>query len=357
MASLAPAIAPAPYRRHRRRADRGDHQWVVANTAATLAELGDDAAADRWGPGVLVRLGSALARRQELTAARIELARALGALGGSAASADLGGGESAALQLVEVLAALGEFGEARQRALGLWEPGHHATTRAGAARLLASLHLAGGDVAGAHAWLDEAAARAAALGGELPLALVHADRAVVVTTDGRVAEGVAMATEALGRLSRITTSSRVAVWADAQASTTACAVALAAAAAGDLPSARALGTVAAERAVTDHRPLDAAWRQVLTSAVGRLEGRPQAAAVHVDAALVAFSAAGAEPGRAAAIREQALVAKAAGRHASAMALARDAGAAFHRLGMPLEAARADALAAALAMGNNGPHGS
>ncbi len=356
MASLVPTLAPAPYRRHRRHASRGDHVWVTAHTAATLAELGDAAAADRWGPGVLVRLGSALARRQELTAARTELTRALDALDGSLAASDLGGGEVAGLQLVEVLAALGEFGEARRRALALWDSRRHATTRAGAARLLASVHLAGGDLSGAHAWLDEAAARAAALGGDLPLALVHADRAVVVTTDGRVGEGVAMATEALERLSRVTASSRVAVWADAQASTTACAVALGAALAGDLGAAGTLGAVATERAVTDHRPLDAAWRHVLASALLRLSGEPVRAAAYADAATLAFGAAGAEPGRAAAVREQALVAMATGRHASAVALARDARAAFTRLGMPLEAGRTDAFAVAFAMGDNEPHG-
>jgi len=355
--SLAPAIAPAPYRRHRRHAERGDHVWVVANTATVLAELGDDAAADRWGPGVLVRLGSALARRQELTAARLELTRALAALPGSLAGRDLGGGEGASLQLVEVLSALGEFGEARQRALGLWEPHHHATTRAGAARLLASLHLAGGDVAGAHAWLDEAAARAAALGGDLPLALVHADRSVVVATDGRTAEGMTMATEAIGRLGRVTTSTRVAVWADAQASATACAVALEAAYSGDVEGARRLGRIAHDRAVTDHRPIDAAWRQLLASAVLRLDGDPVAAATRADAAAVTFGAAGAEPGRAAAVREQALVATAAGRQASAVALARDAREAFGRLGMPLAAARTGSFADAWPVDNNVAHGS
>ena len=357
VAGLVPSIAPAPYRRHRRHAERGDHEWVVATTATTLAELGEDAAADRWGPGVLVRLGSALARRQQLTAARTELTRALGALDGSLAATDLGGGESASLQLAEVLAALGEFGEARARGLALWEPRRHLSTRAGAARLLASLHLAGGDVAGAHAWLDEAATRAASLGGELPLALVHADRSVVVTVDGRIAEGVAMATEALNRLSRVTTSARVAVWADAQASSTACAIGIRCVLAGDAAAAEALATVAAERAVSDHRPLDGAWRQVLTSGLLRLGGDPEAAAAHADAATRTFAGTGAEPARAAAVREQALVAAAAGRHASARALLRDAGEAFVRLGMPMEAARTEALASAAAMGDNAPHGS
>lgn len=330
---------------------------MVASTPTTLAELGDDAAADRWGPGVLVRFGVALARRQELAAARTELDRALEALGTSLAAVDLGGGDPAALQLIEVLAALGSFGEARQRALALWQPDRHASTRASAARLLASLHLAGGDVAGAHTWLDEAAVRAAALGGDLPLALVHADRAVVVTTDGRIAEGVAMAGEALSRLSRVTTSTRVAVWADAQASATACAIGIGAALAGDLAAAGALGAVAEERAVTDHRPLDTAWRQLLRAAVLRLGGDPGEAVLHVDAAAAAFRAAGAEPALAAAIREQALVAAAGGRHASAATLWRDSRAAFKRLGMPLEVARSEALAATLAMGNNERHGS
>lgn len=357
MGSITTRLAPAPYRRHRRYAERGDHQWVVANTAGILAQLGDDAAADRWGPGVLVRLGSALARRQELVAARTELTRALGAVGTSLAAADLGGAESASLQLSEVLAALGAFGEARQRTVALWQPGHHPSTRAGAARLLASLHLAGGDIRGAHAWLDEAAVRAAALGGDLPLALVHADRAMVVTGDGRVGEGVTMVTEALHRLSRVTTSSRVAVWADAQASATACSVGLAAGWQGDLASARALAVVATERAVTDARPLDATWRLLLQASLLRLGGDLAGAAAAAERAARNFTAAGAEPARATAVREQALVAAAGGRMASAAALVRDARDAFARLGMPREVDRTDALASGAGIGDNAVHGS
>lgn len=357
MAALAPPLAPSPYRRHRRRSRRGDHDWVVAHTATTLAELGDDAAAERWGPGVLVRLGVALAHRQQPVAARMELTRALGALGTSTAATDLGSAEGAQLQLVEVLVTLGAFAEARARALALCQGGSHPSTRAGAARLLATLHLAGGDVSGAHAWLDEAATHARVLGGDLPLALVHADRSVVVAGSGRVDEGVAMATEALARLSGAGRSATERRWADTQASSTACAVGLSAALANDADAAGYLASAADRLATAGPRPLDAAWRGVLRSAVERLGGNPAAASPLVDRAATTFRAAGAEPAAAAAVREQALVAGASGRHASASALAGGAAATFHRLGMPLEAARTEALAAALTVGDNEHHGS
>ena len=151
-------IAPAPYRRHRRHYERGDHDWVVINSAATLAELGEQAAPDRWGPGVVARLGAALARRQQYGSARIELERSCAALASSAAAHELGDGEFSQLQLVEVLIAMGRFREARTYAERLLPPGHHLASRTGASRGLAAVHLAGGDSAGAHAWLDEAAA-------------------------------------------------------------------------------------------------------------------------------------------------------------------------------------------------------
>ncbi len=97
----------------------------------------------------------------------VELTRALDALAGSLASRDLGTGDIHELQLVEVLMTMGEFAEANDRASALWQPLRHPGIRMAAARALAGVHLAGGDLAGAHAWLDEAAARAAGLGGDL----------------------------------------------------------------------------------------------------------------------------------------------------------------------------------------------
>jgi hypothetical protein len=117
---------------------------VVINSAATLAELGEQAAPDRWGPGVLARLGAALARRQQYGSARIELERSCAALASSAAAHELGDGEFSQLQLVEVLIAMGRFCEARTFADRLLPPGHHLASRTGASRGLAAVHLAGG---------------------------------------------------------------------------------------------------------------------------------------------------------------------------------------------------------------------
>jgi len=345
-------VAPAAYRRHRRRHDQGDYNWVITHTSATLSQLGDDAGPTRWGPGVLARLGAALARRQDLVAARMELTRALGALDGSLATRDLGGGDIYELQLVEVLLALGEFAEASQRASQLWQPERHPTIRMAGARAQAAAHLAGGDIAGAHAWLDEAAARAAGLGGDLGLALVHADRAGVVAESGRIPEAVTMATEALARLDRAqksATSHRPLP--GAQAVVTANAVAMAAAHHGDVVSAHQLHSEAVRRFTIADRPVTGALLNITRSAVLRLSGYLDAtsgADAPVEQAALTLAALRAEPGRALAVREQALVAHATGQQASAYALAIQALGLFNHLQMNAESARTEALVELLA---------
>lgn len=340
-------ITPSAYRRHRRHADRGDYNWVIGHTPATLSKLGEDAGPQRWGPGVLARLGTALARRQDLVAARMELTRALGALPGSLASRDLGGGDIHELQLVEVLVAMGEFAEANQRATDLWQPERHPGIRMAAARALATVHLAGGDLAGAHAWLDEAAARAAGLGGDLGLALVHADRATVVAESGRIPEAVAMATEAMARLDRARTSSGAnKALPAAQAATTANAVAMAAAHHGDVVSAHQLHAEAVRRSTIADRPVAMALLGITRSAVLRISGDLNAITgvqAPAEQAAVVLAAARAEPARAMAVREQALVALATGQPSSAHALAVHALGIFDHLHMPAESARTRAL--------------
>jgi hypothetical protein len=341
------AIPPAAYRRHRRNFDRGHHDWIVDNTAATLAQLGDDAGPHRWGPGVLVRLGSVLARRQHLAAARLELTRALDALPDSLARRDLGGGDIHELHLVEVLVTMGEFAEATWRASRLWEPYRHAAIRLGAARALAALHVAGGDLAGAHAWLDEAATRALSQGGDLGLALVHADRATVVAESGRIPEAVTMAAEALVRLGGLRSGAAgTQMLAQAQAAATANAVALAAAQHGDVVAAHQLYAEAVYRATAPDRPVLLAMLDVTRSAILRLNGDVDAitgSQAPVERAVLVLAAAGAEPGRAMAVREQALVAHATGQLASARALAAQSLGLFDRLQMPTESARTRAL--------------
>jgi hypothetical protein len=343
-------IAPAAYRRHRRKFDRGQHDWIVGNTAATLAQLDGDAGPQRWGPGVLIRFGSVLARRQQLVAARLELTRALSALPGSLASRDLGTGDLHELALVEVLITMGEFAEAHTRATGLWQPHRHPGIRMAAARALAATHLAGGDVAGAHVWLDEAAARAAGLSGDLGLALVHADRATVVAESGRIPESVTMATEALARLDSVRgVGANHQTLPRAQGAATANAVAMAAAHHGDLVSAHVLHSQALQRATIADRPVMAATLDITLSAVLRLTGDMDAISGshgRVERAAVILAAARAEPARAIAVRELALVSHATGQSTSARALAVQALGLFDRLQMPAESARTRALVAA-----------
>jgi tetratricopeptide (TPR) repeat protein len=341
-------VPPAPYRRHRAAWRRGRYDWVATHTAAVLADLGPDAAADRWGPGVVARHGMALARRQHYPAARAELRRALKALPGSMATADLGPGDQVAVALLEVLVVLGDLADATALATRLRQHGHHPATTLAAERTLARLHLAAGDIAGAHRWLDEAASVAQRIGGDVPLALVHADRAVVVAGDDRFLEALAMAPEALDRLAA--TVGAAAQLSAEQGAITAAAVALAAA---DHHPAEA-GRLA-ERAMTlasaPDRPVTTAFTRLAVIATMRAQGNESHAPVDLATGLEAaaqevvdtLATAGAEPLRALAVREQALAAAAAGHQASAVALAAHAVWAFERLELPVELARSRQL--------------
>lgn len=343
------AIAPLAYRRHRRLAATGHYDDVVATTADTLARLGHDAAADRWGPGVVARFGMALARRQQLVAARTELTRALTALPGSLAASDLGAGDAAELQLVEVLLALGAFAEARTRAVALAGADRHSSTRAAACRALAALHLTGGDPAGAHHWLDEAAARAALVGGgDLGLALVHADRCAVVAATGQVTEAVTMTFEAVNRLvAADPRSGPGAGIGGAQVVATASVVGLACAHSGDVLSARHLLSIAHQRSTLADRPVTAAVTATTAAAVARLDGDPAGASALAGHAAAVLAHHGAEPARAVAVREMAMADATVGRHASAVAQATHALSMFETLEMPRESATTAALVASL----------
>ena len=348
MQAVTPVLtAPAAYRRHRRQFERGNYRWVVAHSPATLAELAASPDDVTWSPGVVVRLGCALARTEQLAAARIELTRGLGTLRHSPARHDLGAGETAGLVLVEVLMTMGAFAEARARGYGLWLPGHHPAIRAAAARAVAACPVAGGDVGGAHAWLDEAAARAAVLGGDLPLALVHADRAVVVAGDGRTVEAVDMAHEAVARLDRLRGRSRPGGIGAAAVVASAGAGALAAADAGDVFSAGALLGEARRHHVLADRPVTTATLDVVGAAVARLGGDPAAAAALLERATPKLAGARAEPARTVAVTEQALAEASLGRSASAVALARAAVGMAQALDIPNLVRRADHTLAAV----------
>jgi tetratricopeptide (TPR) repeat protein len=342
-------VAPGPYRHHRAAWRGGRYDWVITRSARVLADLGPEAAADRWGPGVVARLGMALARRQQYPAARAELERAVAALPGSAASADLGNGEQVSVQLLEVLAALGDLAPATVLATQLRQHGRHPATRGSAARTLARLHLAAGNTVTAHRWLDDAAGLAAVGGADLPLALVHADRAVVVASDNRPNEALTMIGEALDRLQ--STSGPPARLATEQGAMTAAAVVLAtintSPGPGDELVTRSgeLAARAAALAVVPDRPVTAALVDLAAIATGQVRdarGRTLAGTAleeRVQTVVDTFAEAGTEPLRALAVRQQALVASSHGHRASAAALAAHAAWAFERLELPVEASR------------------
>lgn len=341
------AGTPAPYRRHRGAYRRGDHGWLLAHSPGTLEALGPDGALGRWGAGVVLRYGAALARHQHLVAAGDELAAGLGSAPGSLAERDLAPLSQWALMLVEVWLLGGRFDRAGRLADTLWQGQHSAGVRLGAARALAATHRQRGDIAGAHQWLDLAAGSISAGAGSLNRSLVLADRTMVVAADGRSSEAATMAFAVVEHLD----SHRNPLARD-HAAVTAATVSLTAAHHGDLWSSGQLLQCAATRHRLSHRPVTQALVDLATSANLRLSGDVTGAARPAELAARAAGGAGAEPLRAVAIREQALVAAAVGQTRSALAMATHAQTLFSGHAMALEHARTQALIEQLGAGRS-----
>ena len=332
------ATSPGAYRRHRRHFNNGDHGWVLQHSADTMASLGPDASLGRWGPGIIVRYGACLARRQHLVAADLELTTGLTAAPGSLAAGDLSPLSHWVLQLAEVTHQQGHIGRSVHLARQLWDGPYEVVVRTGAARALAAANLHHGDVASAHRWLDQASAVAGSAYGTLYQSLVHADRALVIAADGRMDQAIEMTFEGIERLDAYNNH-----LARAQAAVTAAVVSLAAAHHGDLWSARHLHSEAVRHHHLTHRPITDALIDLSWSAVMRLDGQLEAAEAPAERAARTLATAGAEPARAVAVREQSLVAAARGQWSSAVALADHAAQMFASLAMPLEQARTRSL--------------
>lgn len=338
---------PGLYRRHRAAYRRGDHQWILANSSGTLAALGPDGATDRWGAGVVLRYGAALTRRQHLVAADDELTQGLASAPGSLAERDLAPLSQWALMLVEIGLLRGRFERAAQLADTLWRGPYGAGVRVGAARALAAAHLQCGNITGAHQWLDLAAGAITAGRSGLDRSLVLADRTLVVAADGRTPEATTMALAVVEHLD----SHRNPLARD-HSVVTAATVALAAAHHGDLWSSGQLLQCAATRHRLAHRPVTQSLVNLAASANLRLSGDLAGAARPAELAVRALGGAGAEPLRAVAIREQALVAAADSQPQSALAMATHAESLFGVHNMALEQARTQALIRWLACGTD-----
>lgn len=329
---------PAAYHRVRRAAARLQWDAVIADAPAALGALGGDEAWKAWWPGVVARVGLARSRRQELNAARTELVRALAGLPGSPAAADLAGGDPYRLEYAWVAALVGDLHEASAVSAALANSQGHPSVVAGASQVRAWLHLAAGDPAGAHGWLDAAAGAARTAGDDEALAVIHAQRASVVANAGRTVEASAMAFEALERWERsrpVRLGQPPVVVATVLAQ-----VAVAATRGGDSASGRLLVAALAGEPRLVGRPVGAGEVAAADAVVQLAEGDPKRALRTAEWAAGALGGAGAEVGRVRAVLAQAEAARALGWLGSARLLARHASERFSELELPGEAASA-----------------
>jgi ATP/maltotriose-dependent transcriptional regulator MalT len=284
---------------------------------------------------VVARVGLARSRRQELTAARTELERALAGLPGSPAAGDLAGGGPYSVEYAWVAALGGDLHEASAVSVALANGQGHPSVVAGASQVRAWLHLAAGDPDGAHGWLDAAAGAARTAGDDEALAVIHAQRASVVAGSGRTVEASAMAFEALERWGR---SRPVRLGQPPVLVATALSqVAVAATRGGDSASGRLLVAALAGEPRLVGRPVGAGEVAAADAVVQLAEGNPERALRTAEWAAGVLSGAGAEVGRLRAVRTQAEAARALGWTGSARLLAQHAEERFGALELSNEA--------------------
>jgi hypothetical protein len=257
---------------------------------------------------------------------------------------EFGGTDWFSLRLIELYMLVGRYGDAWNRLTPLEEPSRRETTRLAAIRGRALLNTIRGDYEAAHNLLNAAVTVTERIGSSFLAAMVEADRAVLLATQGRRREAVLLADRTLDRLIK-TPSGSHGVWAAASAASVALTLARRCFAADEHDEGERwllLGAGSIERSPTTYlsAQLDVtiarSWRQ--QGAIGRAESLCSAAAIRL-------ASLGCRPAEAAATLELARLAAARGMDEAALPLAQRAYDELTYLGHALERREAAELLA------------
>jgi tetratricopeptide (TPR) repeat protein len=336
-------LPPEDFRHLRAAYQRRDVATVAASADAVAARLNASPRDQVFIPALALMKGEALLELERYVEAHELLQEGVRRLvEGQSYLHELGPADRFRLLLVELEILLGRYGDAWQRLLALEEPDRPPATRLGALRARARLNTIRGDYEGAHHLLNAATSVTDRINSRFMVALVEVERAVVLATQGRLHEAIALADrlhESLGAplggrrgawAARLTAG--VSLWVSRLAHEAG------RAAEGDRLLLRGAGAVA--RAPT--RYLEA-HRDVAISTQWRVEGRAGSAEPVCREAMLAFERLGARPAAATATLELARIAVARGLATSAQPLADRARAEFSFLGHARELHEATAV--------------
>lgn len=217
-------LPPAAVRRYQDAWDRGQQQLVLSHGDRLAVELSQDPLTRGWVPLVVLLHGAVLADRDLPRDALRYLEQGLAMLPGTESAAELGTADFFELLVVELLFTLGRVGEVALRLEPLLLPDRPLETRFGALRAQAKVSAWYGRYEEAHHFLNTAVGVANRARSNFSAALVEADRALLLVTQGSPYEGGAVAERVLPGLLKPGSSPRHR-WANAEGA--ACALGIA----------------------------------------------------------------------------------------------------------------------------------
>lgn len=328
-------LEPASYRRLETAFRQGDHDIVFAEGDAVAAELRADPDKGEALAELALMIGAAHAAHDRPVPAMRYLEYGLAMLPLATSAREVGRGDWFDLVLIALYIQSGRYEEAWYRATPLIEPNHTPETRFGAVRAQASLATVHGDYETAHHLLNTSAGIATRLRSRFRSALVEADRAVLLATQGQIYEAVNGADRVFGSLVR-PAGGEFQTWANETAAAVALTLSRLSANTGDQLTAQRLliqGTVAAEHARTAFIAGHLSLAQGVFWSAEHETARAEPALV--DAAR-RFDDLGCLPSSALTTLEQGRNAQARGLHHSARPLYERALTLFRSLGQPRE---------------------
>jgi tetratricopeptide (TPR) repeat protein len=332
-------IAGRVYRDLRTAFERGDYDEVLSSGRQRVATLDADPGQRDYAPAALLIVGAALTERERYVEAVPWLEQGLSRLAGTASDRELSGGHWHHRLLADLYLLTGRWDDARRYLDWLARPGQPLDSRLAATRGLAGLAAARGRFDDAHLLLNTATDLASRTQSTQLAAMVTADRALVISAQGRLHEAVRFADDVAPSLSA-RSRGPAQQWANAQAAALLTTLARRLAEGGDPMTAQRYLIEVAEPVAAAGRSYWDAHLDLARGVVSREGGEPFEAEAVTLRALSEFNRLGTAPAAAQARLDEAKLADALGYRLSALELYRRAVVELGALGLPRETADA-----------------
>lgn len=186
-------MPPAAVRKYFDDARVGNARRAMAQADALAVRCSADPATRRHTPAIVLVHGQLLAADEQLGAAAVYLEQGLAMLADTGPHEVVGGGDAQRALLVSLLVQLGRYEAAAAHLPVMEDPARPIEARFAALRARAQLATIHGQPELGHQVLNTAASVAQRIKGAFPIAMIDADRANLLATQGRLFEAMALA--------------------------------------------------------------------------------------------------------------------------------------------------------------------